>query len=181
MTILAIIILLFIAGVAFLNMDTMTLSLYFMDFTAPVGLVIAIIALLGLLAGILIASMRVSNARDEYRRREADVQDKLKQKEEELQIARKETSEAVNRARHETEMEYQMQQKDQEIEDLHKRILLMDEKQQTTPAYDGQVQAEYPETTNEDDAYPNDTIIEPATPAETDAENKQPVDPRNRI
>ncbi|MDE1548605.1 LapA family protein [Jeotgalibaca caeni] len=155
MTILAVLILLLIAVLAFLNMEIVSLSLYFMDVSIPLWLIMIGATLLGMVAALMFVGARNANARDEQRRRKQDFQEKLEAKDEELQAARRETNEVANRTRRETEMALQMQQKEQEVEDLRKRMALMEESAQRD-RYTSD-----PPVVEESNGYPNDIVIEP--------------------
>lgn len=99
MTILAILLLLILAILAFTNMEIVAVNLYFTSIELPLWLIIFGSAVLGMLIIVFLYSTRDSNARDERRRRENDLHDKLNRKNEELQTAQQEISTLTSVAR----------------------------------------------------------------------------------
>lgn len=92
MTILAILLLVLLAGLAFTNMEIVAVNFYFTSVDLPLWLIIFGSAVLGMLIIVFLYSTRDSNARDERRRREKDLHDRLSRKNEELESARQEIS-----------------------------------------------------------------------------------------
>lgn len=90
MTILAILLLILLASLAFTNMEIVAINFFFTSIELPLWLIIFASAVLGMLIIVFLYSTRDSNARDERRRREKDLHDRLNQKNEELQTAKEE-------------------------------------------------------------------------------------------
>ncbi len=111
MVILAIILLLLVGVVAFLNMDMIPINLYFTSISIPLWLAIVGLILIGMLIAGLLA--RASSARN---------RELLKNKEKELERSEAEREEAVNRAKQDAETQIALERKEAEIQRLNEQI-----------------------------------------------------------
>lgn len=135
MSILAIVLLAVAAGIAFLNMQTMTtLNLYFTSLTLPLWMILLGALLLGMLAAWLLAGAAAAARRNSLKEREEELQAELDRKEEELAAARRDKEDIADRTRLETEKDYELRQKDEEIESLNARLARMENQMHTTQA-----------------------------------------------
>lgn len=180
MTIVAILVILIAVVIAFLNMQLISLHLYFMTVSAPLWLIIVGALLVGMLAAILFAGATSSASRKKSQAKEHELQEKLDRKNTELEAAKQETTEVAERTRNEIERDLKMKQKDEEIRSLQRHLDLMEEKMK--------LQKDNNHTNQEDEVVlvpdstsriitDNDTLH----PVEMDTDDKQNVDPTNRI
>lgn len=186
MTIIAILVLLVAGVIAFLNMQLISLNLYFITVSLPLWLLIVVALLVGMLAAILFAGATSAASRKNVNAKEHELQEKLDRKDTELEAAKQETKEVAERTRSEMERDLKMKQKDEEIRSLQRHLDLMEEKMQ--------IQKENIRTDHEDEVVlipnptstPSDAQIitdEAGYPEQSgmDTDDKQNVDPTNRI
>lgn len=118
MVILAIILLILVGIVAFLNMGMIPLNLYFTSFQLPLWLIIVGLVLVGMaIAGLFAASKGARNRQ------------MLKNKKEELEHAETSKDEAVDRVRKESEAQLEIQRKEAEIQKLNERLTTLERNQ----------------------------------------------------
>lgn len=111
MTILAIILLIAVGIIAFLNMGSVPLDLYFTSFELPFWLIIVGLVLIGMvIAGLFAASQGARNRQ------------MLKNKKDELKSAEASRDEEVDRVKKESEAQLEIQQKETEIQRLNERL-----------------------------------------------------------
>lgn len=111
MIILAILLLVLVGVVAFLNTEMILISLYFMTITIPLWL-----ALIGaLLIGMIIAAL-LANAKGSRNRQV------VKNKDKELERSEREKKEAVDRVKQESETQLEIQRKEAEIQRLNAEL-----------------------------------------------------------
>lgn len=120
MIIIAIILLVLVAIVAFLNMQMATLNLYFMSFDLPLWLLFIGFLLLGMLIAALFALSKGARNRQV-----------IKNKNDELKNAESSRDEAVNRVKQESEAQLELQKKEAEIQSLNTRLASLEENQTT--------------------------------------------------
>ena len=120
MIIIAIILLVLVAIVAFLNMQMATLNLYFMSFDLPLWLLFIGFLLLGMLIAALFAMSKGARNRQV-----------IKNKNDELKNAESSRDEAVNRVKQESEAQLELQKKETEIQSLNARLASLEENQTT--------------------------------------------------
>lgn len=194
MTILAILLLLVVGAIAFLNMQMITLHLYFMSVSSPLWLIIVAALLVGMLIAILFAGAQSTASRKNIRAKEDELQEKLTQKDAELQAAKQETQDVAERTRNEMERDLQMKQKDEEIKGLQRHLDLMEEKirMKNNTTHTNQTDdvviipdhssATIADKSIEEDTYPNHPLGEAETITNANhASGKQDVDPTNRV
>lgn len=112
MIILAIVLLVLVGVVAFLNTTEMAMiNLYFTSFNIPLWLVIAGTLLIGMIiAGLLASSVIARNKKA------------LKDKEEEMDRAETERKESVDKAKQDAETQIELQKKEAEIQRLNAKL-----------------------------------------------------------
>lgn len=120
MIIIAIILLVLVTIVAFLNMQMATLNLYFMSFDLPLWLLFIGFLLLGMLIAALFAMSKGARNRQV-----------IKNKNDELKNAESSRDEAVNRVKQESEAQLELQKKETEIQSLNARLASLEENQTT--------------------------------------------------
>ncbi|MFL2104837.1 lipopolysaccharide assembly protein LapA domain-containing protein [Desemzia sp. FAM 23991] len=121
MIVLAIILLILVGVVAFLNMGMVPLDLYFISFQIPFWLLVAGLVLIGMaIAGLFAASKGARNRQ------------MLKNKKEELEHAETSKDEAVDRVRKESEAQLEIQIKEAEIQKLNERLTTLERNQSNT-------------------------------------------------
>lgn len=185
MTVIAFLLLVLLAAIAFLNMETIALNLFFISVSLPLWALILAAALAGMLIAALFSGATRGNARARQEEDKEELRLELEQKEKELETANKEKETIANKVRQETEMEFQMQQKEEEIDNLYRRIALMEEQNQnydeknsneSNPTNDEVIiipATDQPDDYNE--SYPNSPTVEPET-----LDHKEDADLRDR-
>lgn len=111
MIILAIVLLLFVGVVAFLNTEMLQMNLYFTSITIPVWIALVGMLLIGMLIAGLLARAYIARNRQ-----------LLKDKEKELDRSEKERKEAIERAKRDAEIQMELQEKEAEIQRLNEKI-----------------------------------------------------------
>lgn len=111
MIILAIVLLLIVGVVAFLNMETVMLNLYLTSFDLPLWLVIVATLLLGIVIAGLLASAVIE------RHKQA-----LRDKDEEMDRAEAERRESVEKVRQDADAQIEIQKKEAEIQRLNAQL-----------------------------------------------------------
>ncbi|GAA0366420.1 hypothetical protein GCM10008932_18200 [Alkalibacterium iburiense] len=111
MIILAIVLLLIVGVVAFLNMETVMLNLYLTSFDLPLWLVIVGTLLLGIVIAGLLASAVIE------RHKQA-----LRDKDEEMDRAEAERRESVEKVRQDADAQIEIQKKEAEIQRLNAQL-----------------------------------------------------------
>ncbi|MDN5372899.1 MAG: hypothetical protein PWR19_1945 [Carnobacterium sp.] len=111
MIIIAIILLVLVGIVAFLNMDMATLNLYFTSLELPLWLLFVGFLLIGMLIAALFAMSKGARNRQV-----------IKNKNEELKNAETSRDDAVNRVKKESEAQLELQKKEAEIQSLNTRL-----------------------------------------------------------
>ena len=109
--ILAIVLLLLVGVVSFLNTEMLLINLYFTSITIPVWLSFVGMLLIGMLIAGLLASANSARTRQ-----------LLKNKEKELERSETEREEVIERAKQEAEIQMELQKKEAEIQRLNEKI-----------------------------------------------------------
>lgn len=137
MIIIAIILLVLVGAVAFLNMEMTTLNLYFTSFELPLWLFLIGFLLIGMLIAALFAMSKGARNRQV-----------IKNKNEELKNAETSRDEAVNRVKKESEAQLELQKKEAEIQSLNTRLAAL-EVNETSHQNGATSNVEYTDTPND--------------------------------
>lgn len=118
MIVIAIILLVLVAIVAFLNMEMATLNLYFTSFDLPLWVLFVGFLLMGMLIAALFAMAKGARNREV-----------IKNKNDELEKAEASRDREVDRVKKESEAQIELQKKEAEIQSLNSRLASLEENQ----------------------------------------------------
>lgn len=118
MIVIAIILLILVGIVAFLNMEMTTLNLYFASFDFPLWLLLVGFLLIGMLVAALFALSKGARNREV-----------IKNKNKELDKAEESRDTEVDRVKKESEAQLELQKKEAEIQSLNSRLASLEENQ----------------------------------------------------
>lgn len=118
MIVIAIILLVLVGVVAFLNMEMATLNLYFASFDLPLWLLLVGFLLIGMLIAALFALSKGARNREV-----------IKNKNDELERAETSRDKEVDRVKKESESQLELQKKEAEIQSLNSRLASLEENQ----------------------------------------------------
>lgn len=120
MIVIAIILLVLVGIVAFLNMEMATLNLYFASFDLPLWVLFVGFLLMGMLIAALFAMAKGARNREV-----------IKSKNDELEKAQTSKDKEVDRVKKESEAQIELQKKEAEIQSLNSRLASLEENQTT--------------------------------------------------
>lgn len=118
MMVIAIILLILVGIVAFLNMEMTTLNLYFASFDFPLWLILVGFLLIGMLVAALFALAKGARNREV-----------IKNKNKELDKAEKFRDNEIDRVKKESEAQLELQKKEAEIQGLNSRLASLEKNQ----------------------------------------------------
>ncbi|MGB6178339.1 LapA family protein [Carnobacterium sp.] len=147
MIVFALLLLILVGLVAFLNTEMILFSLYFVTFTIPLWIALVSTLLIGMAIAALFASAKGARNRQVVRN-----------KDNELDRSEIERKEAVDRVRQESEAQLEMQKKEAEIQRLNTELSLVKNKE-TMPASETVIQ-EVPVDTSAQENLDNDLHVE---------------------